>query len=177
MTNGKKLLSTLFLLTVFFFAQTKVFAKSSYVLPYPSTMPGNSLYKVHVVYEELLKFWYFGSFGAFDYNLRESDKYLVEAKTLFEYNQYLLGYQSLKKSDSYFVKILPSLSSAKNQGKDISEKLTLLHDASGKHMEVLTSLKPALPEVFVWRPEKANPVNLNLSDEIESSLRIRQAGL
>ena len=68
-----------------------MFAESQYVLPYPSAMPGSFLYKLNLVQEEILRYWYFGDFGQFKYNLGLSDKYLVEAKTLFEYKQYLLA--------------------------------------------------------------------------------------
>ena len=40
----------IFVLFFFLFTST-VFAESSYVLPYPSSMPGSSLYKVHILFE------------------------------------------------------------------------------------------------------------------------------
>ena len=60
------------------------FAESDYVLPYPSSMPGSKFYQIRLIWDEVKKYWYFGSFGQFEYNLKQSDKYLVEAKTLFE---------------------------------------------------------------------------------------------
>ena len=69
---------------------SSVYAQSSYVLPYPSQMPGGLYYKIHLIYENVSKYWYFGDFGRFDYNLKQSDKYLVETKTLFEYKQILV---------------------------------------------------------------------------------------
>ncbi|MCL4418206.1 MAG: hypothetical protein M1365_16230 [Actinobacteria bacterium] len=97
---------------------TKASAQSSYVLPYPSAMPGSSSYKIHQLYESIIKYWYFGNLGQFKYNLKQSDKYLVEAKTLFEYNQYLLASKALTKSDYYFKNIEPYLLKAKNEIKN-----------------------------------------------------------
>src|SRR3989338_9822486 len=100
----------------------KVYAESSYVLPYPSYMPGSVYYKTHLVLEKLERYWYFGNFSQFVYNLKLSDKYLVEAKTLFEYKQYLFAYDALKKSDVYFDKAFLFLNKAKEEGKNIAQK-------------------------------------------------------
>ena len=62
---------------------SRAFAESPYVLPYPSAMPGSIFYKLNLIQDELLRFWYFGDFGQFKYNLAQSDKYLVEAINLF----------------------------------------------------------------------------------------------
>ena len=80
----------------------QAFAKSDYVLPYPSLMPGSKLYILQEIKNTVLQYWYFGNFGQFTYALKQSDKFLVEAKTLFEYDQYLLADEALKKSDYFF---------------------------------------------------------------------------
>src|SRR3989344_5659903 len=105
-------LASLFLIFLFIFAEQCI-AESIYVLPYPSSMPGNKLYKVHLFLESLEQYWYFGSFGQFKYSLKESDKYLVEAKTLFDYKQYILANKALQKSDIYFSRTFPFLVKAK----------------------------------------------------------------
>ena len=151
-----------------------VFAESPYVLPYPSAMPGSFLYKLNLIQEEILKYWYFGDFGQFKYNLSQSDKYLVEAKALFDYKQYLLAYQALQKSDNYFKKIEPKLLSAKIDGKNTADKEKLLREAAEKHIEELGKLKKILPRTFEWIPEKQEAKALNLQDSLESSIRIRQ---
>lgn len=161
-----------FLATLLFFTVTS-YAASNYVFPYPSTMPGSIFYKIHLLQEALLKYWYFGNFGQFNYNLKESDKYLVEAKTLFEYNQYLLGFSALKKSDSYFINTLPNLINAQNKNKNVSAYRQLLSEAAGKHIEVLTKLEQEIPESFTWAPEKSLPTRLNLKSLIENSIKIR----
>ena len=151
-----------------------VFAESSYVLPYPSAMPGSFLYKLNLIQEEILKYWYFGDFGQFKYNLNQSDKYLVEAKTLFDYKQHLLAYQALQRSDNYFKKIEPNILAAKKNGKNTVDKEILLKEAAEKHKVELEKLKKNLPRTFEWRPEKQQPETLNLQDSLESSIRIRQ---
>lgn len=162
-----------FFAVLFFVFINKTFAQGQYVLPYPSAMPGNILYKINLVKESILKFWYFGDFGQFEYNLKESDKYLVEAKTLFEYEQYLLAFRSLQKSDDYFGKTLPYLSNAQKNGKDISVNKSILKDAALKHVQVLSKLVKDLPSTFIWTPEKDKPTTLNIKEKIEQSILIR----
>lgn len=156
-----------------FFLKTSVSAESNYVLPYPSAMPGSIFYKVHFLLERASKYWYFGDFGQFNYNLKFSDKYLVEAKILFEYNQYLLASQALGKSDRYFEKIHPNLEKAKNNGKNIKEQRQILGQAAKKHIEILTALKKILPENFIWTPEKSTPTSLNFKDMLNHSIEVR----
>lgn len=164
-----------FLITILilFFAQS-TFAQSPYVLPYPSSMPGNFLYKPHLILEQLMKFWYFGNFGQFEYNLKESDKYLVEAKILFEYNQFLYASASLEKSDNYFKQTLPFLILAQKQGKDITGKRKMLSDAAAKHIEVLNKLSKELPDQFEWKPEKDKPTTIFIKKDIDNSISVRQ---
>ena len=162
------------LFSIFFTKPVFVFAKSSYVLPYPTFMPGSFLYKPHLFLEEILRFWYFGNLGQFKYTLRESDKYLVEAKTLFEYQQYLLGYKALKRSDSYFVKVHFYLINAQKEGKDITSQQAILIGAGLKHKEVLLKLKKGVPETFFWQPEKSQPTKLDLHDAIFRSISLRE---
>jgi hypothetical protein len=133
-------------------------------------MPGSIFYKLNLIQEELLRFWYFGDFGQFKYNLSQSDKYLVEAITLFDYKQYLLAYNALSKSNQYFKKIKPSLESAERNGKDIIDKEAILTQAAQKHIEELLKLRQSLPPVFEWRPEKEQPRILNLHEEFDNSM-------
>ena len=164
-------------MAIFLLAPQVVFAQSSYVLPYPSAMPGNKFYKFHEILEFVSKYWYFGNFGQFTYNLNESDKYLVEAKTLFEYKQYLLGYKAQQKSDKYFLETFKYLKNAKAENKDIAEKYSLLKNAAKKHTEVLINLKNIIPSEFLWQPEKSSLTKLNLKSDIENSINIRLTDL
>lgn len=149
-------------------------ATLSYVLPYPSTMPGSIFYRLNLIKETVQRFWYFGDFGKFTYNLKISDKYLVEAKTLFEYKQYLLALSSLNKSDEHFRQTLKFINSAKKANKDIEKNRKLLSEAALKHIEVLGKLEGDLPESVVWSPEKSAPKNLLIKDAIENSKKIRE---
>lgn len=170
----KRLFICIIFCICFFITSQTVFASSSYVLPYPSTMPGNFTYKIHLVWEKVMQYWYFGNFGQFDYNLKESDKYLVEAKTLFEYNQYLLGYSALQKSNQYFTNTLPNLLKAQQTGEDISQKRQLLHEAALKHIEVLQKMLTETPATFTWTPEKTSASNLDIHALINQGITIRQ---
>lgn len=152
-------------------------AESSYVLPYPSFMPGSPFYKLNLIKEEILKYWYFGNFGQFTYNLKQSDKYLIEAKTLFEYKQYFLAYNALKKSEKYFSDIYPALLRAKNENKNIVQKEAILKAAALRHIEVLNVIKEQVPRQFVWRPEKSSPTTLNFHSEIEKSIKVKKQTL
>jgi len=174
MRNEKFFRLVLLVFFFLFFSKASVFAQSNYVLPYPSSMPGSMSYKIHLIYEDISKYWYFGDFGQFDYNLKMADKYLVEAKTLFEYNQYLLGYEALKKSDQYFINILPNLNKAIINGKNIAQKNIIYVDASQKHIEVLKKIQDSTPSNFIWEPEKSAPTTLNLKGALDASIQLRE---
>ena len=107
--------------------------RADYVLPYPSYMPGNKLYKVGRVIDTHKRFWYFGSIAQTKYHLGLSDKYLVEAKTLFEYKQYMLGADALIRSNNEFNEIPHYIAKAKESGIDVTLlKATILY-AAKKH--------------------------------------------
>ena len=167
----------LFVFLFFFISLQTSYASSSYVLPYPSTMPGGISYKVHLVWEKIMQYWYFGDFGSYEYNLKQSDKYLVEAKTLFEYNQYLLGFAALQKSNTYWVKILPFLENAKKSGKNITDKREELRQAAAKHIEVLQKMQNDTPAEFTWTPEKNPSSVLNIHALINTTISLRQKDL
>lgn len=150
------------------------FAQSNYVLPYPSSMPGSLLYEIHLVYENFSKYWYFGDFGQFKYNLKMADKYLIESKILFEYKQYLLGYKALQKTDQYFINILPNLERAERNGKDTLQKRIIFKEASEKHIEILNKMQINSPDVFNWQPEKALPTMIDIKKTIGNSINLRK---
>lgn len=137
-------------------------------------MPGSIFYKLHSVWEEVMKYWYFGNFGQYKYNLNKADKYLVEAKTLFEYNQYILALTALQKSDIYFSYIQENLYKGIKEKRNIDDKQSLLKSASAKHIEVLSAIKKQLPEQFIWEAEKENAKILNLWESLGQSIKIRE---
>lgn len=167
------LIKIVLVLLLFLTSPHNIFAKSSYVLPYPSIMPGSFLYKPHLLLEELMKYWYFGNFGQFKYNLSQADRYLVQAKTLFEYDQFLLATESLNKSDKYFVKTLPFLESAKKESENTSFNRKILSEAAAKHIEILEKLSSELPDQLVWNPEKSQSTTLYIKNLINKSISIR----
>lgn len=171
----KKIFLSLLITVVFFLYPQLTVAQTQYVLPYPSFMPGSTLYTFHLAWEKIGKFWYFGNFSQFVYNLKLADKYLVEAKTLFEYKQYLLAHKALKKSDGYFVVAYRYLGKAKQEGKNISQKEETLKEASLKHVEILEQIKKNVPEQFVWTPEKDKQTQLFLWKQIGEAIEVRKS--
>lgn len=169
-----RLLITSLLLFLFLsIFSVSVYAQSDYVLPYPPAMPGNSLYKLRLLSEAVNKYWSFGDFAQFKYNLNQADKYLVQAKTLYEYKQYLLGYQSLEKSNSFIKEADRWLRSAQKNNKNTSEKEKILISALQKHREVLLELQNTIPETVEWRPENGQASSLELKKQIVDSIKIR----
>ena len=148
-----------------------VFAE--HVLPYPSFMPGNKLYRLTRIIDRVKKPLYFGSISRFKYHLALSDKYLVEAKTLFEYKQYLLALDALKRSDSEFALAIPYIRRGMKEGKDMGVFALQITEASDTHIAVLENLNSILPASFEWRPEKANATMLTLGGSIETSMTLR----
>lgn len=142
----------LFIILLFLLLQVPVFA--DYVLPYPSYMPGHKLYKVSRIIDELKRYWYWGNIAQAKYHQGLSDKYLVEAKTLFEYRQYPLALDALKRSDEHFQK-------------------GAFDEARETHTAIFNQLMTMLPETFVWQDEYKAPLNLNLHASLNRSLQIR----
>ncbi|EKD86801.1 MAG: hypothetical protein ACD_37C00140G0004 [uncultured bacterium] len=172
--NNIRLYLFLILFLFLFFAGIKYAFASEYVLPYPSSMPGSKFYFIHQIYEKAEAYWYFGDLARYHYNLKYSDKYLVESKTLFEYKQYLLANVALEKSNLYFRKTRESLAKASSNKKPVKEKEEILKNASLKHEEVLNQILQVVPEEFDWQPEKDKPTKIYIQKEIEESIRIRK---
>lgn len=152
----------------------KIYAQE-YVLPYPSEMPGGRLYFFYQLKEKVDGFLYFGNLASFKYHQELADKYLVQAKTLFEYRQYLLAVNSLKKSNFNLVEEKNSLIRASKEGKDVSKKREELTSEIQKHILVLQKLKEEVPESFSWVPERGDPIDVKLWNEIEFAIKIRKA--
>lgn len=137
-------------------------------------MPGNKLYKVTRILDVLERWWFWGSIASFKYHLKLADKYLIEAKTLFEYKQYLLGLDALRRSDVQIPQIQKSLFSAQQEGKDIHKLSTMAIEAMNAHILVLDELSSQLPSTYVWVPERELPVTLELSNLLSESIVIRK---
>lgn len=159
---------------IFFFGMLPQTVHAEYVLPYPSYMPGNKIYRVTRIIDRIKKPLYFGSLGRYKYHLSLADKYLVEAKTLFEYRQYLLAVDALERSDREFASAAPYVSRGMKEGKDMRIYARNLQDASDVHISVLENLKEMLPASFEWRPEKTSATNLRLADMLDVSVALRK---
>lgn len=151
-----------------------IIVASPYVLPYPGVMPGNRLYKIKTIYDGAYKLWIFGNFANHKYELNLADKKLVEAKVLFEYQQYPLALAALEKSNYHFQQALAYLIKAQKQGKNISEKHVQLQAAAEKHRQVLEQFSKSLPDEFLWQPEKAQASKLNLKSALQEAIKARE---
>ena len=148
---------------------------ASYMLPYPSTMPGNKIYTFTRIVDNLKAYWYVGDIAQVKYHLMLSDKYLVEAKTLFEYKQYLLAQDALVRSDMHFKLLSNALSNGKKHGKDMGEIGHAVADAAVAHITLLNSLQTILPESFEWKPEKGDTTNIPVYEHISEAKQIRMS--
>ena len=146
---------------------------ADYVLPYPGYMPGNKLYRVSRVLDQARAPLYFGSLSTYKYHLSLADKYLVEAKVLFEYKQYLLAVDALARSDKEFVVLPRYLVQAGKQRKDVSRFEQQLSEAALMHIQILEELLIKLPDTFTWTPEKSDATLLPLRDLLLHSMNIR----
>ena len=167
-----KKLTTILLLALCFLSHVTVI-RADYVLPYPSAMPGNKVYKITRVLDRIKKYWYWGNIAQTKYHLELADKYLVEAKTLMEYNQFLLGSNAVTRSDKEFQAIVSNIGWAKKEHKDVSLLIKAVDGASAKHEEVLRVLIDTVPVQFTWTPEKDKPIQLSLRDMLQNSIHLR----
>lgn len=145
---------------------------SSYYLPYPSLMPGSKLYRISRITDKLKNYWSFGNITQVKYHLSLSDKYLVEAKTLFEYDQYLLAVDALHRSTDEFKQINPHLLQASRESKDTSQLTQTVKDAASVHFKVLENIRRTVPETVRWTPEKTSGTDLTISHDLNTAEEI-----
>lgn len=156
---------------------SNTFAESTYVLPYPSYMPGNKFYKISQLEEKILKYWYFGNLGQFKYNLKYADKYLVEAKTLYEYKQYIWAEKAINKSDEYFQATIDSYKKIKQSDVKIRTIDQLFYEAATKHIDVLKQIDENTPDTFPWFVTEKITLNLPIKNEIDQAILLRSKAL
>lgn len=159
------------LVVVAFLLTTSV--RAEYVLPYPGSMPGSKFYLVSRMTDMLKRYWHWGSIASFTYHLQLSDKYLVEAKTLFEYQQYLLAVDALFRSNEQFSQLFSVMRRIDAEGKNTTKIQSLLREASLKHLQVLDTLQAGLPPAYTWKPEKQESVSLDFVKVFSEAKRVR----
>lgn len=148
-------------------------AVAAYVLPYPSFMPGHKLYRVSRVVDEVKRYWYWGNLASYRYYLGQSDKALVEAKTLFEYRQYLLAFNALERSNTALQRVPDTLVRAKDEGKNIAKYRREFQEAMDEHKRLIAKLKQETPEEFTWTPEKSDSQVLPIHQALSEAERTR----
>lgn len=149
-------------------------AHAEYVLPYPSFMPGNKIYRLTRLTDAAKGYWYFGNIAQTKYHLALADKYLVEAKTLFEYKQYLLATDAIKRSDGQVDDIFLYIQRAASEGKDVRLLASTIFDAMSVHTKVITAMQSQLPEEFIWRPEKSSETELPIRSILLLAISTRE---
>ncbi len=143
---------------------------AEYVLPYPSAMPGNKLYRVSRLMDTFKRYWHFGTLGQIKYRMQLADKYLVEAKTLFEYKQYSLANDALIRSRAEAAPLAELVGNLVGQGKDPSQVRTLVCGQSAVHTAILTSMRATLPQTFLWEDENKEAKVIPIRKSIEDAL-------
>lgn len=149
-------------------------AHAEYVFPYPSYMPGNKLYAVSRILDTLEQYWHWGNIASYRYHLELADKYLIEAKTLFEYRQYLLAVDALERSNTHTEKLPVFLKRAAEEKKDISRERLLGREALAAHVLLMDDLTGKLPDSFLWEPEKTASTELKFSSLMRRSVNLRE---
>lgn len=164
----------LIILVLAFVSVNKIVYADEYVLPYPSFMPENKFYKISRMLDSIERWWFWGNIASVKYHLKLADKYLVEAKTLFEYRQYQLGAGALRRSDAQIPQIHRSLQFAQQEGKDVQKLKSFAVSAMTAHIGILEKLSEELPENFQWTPEKQASITINLSQLFRDSIAVRE---
>lgn len=147
-----------------------VLAETEYVMPYPGVMPGNKFYKVAEIVAYARGWWSVGNFSQFVYNLSRADIKLIEAKTLFEYKQYLLASKAIDRYKNHLRRAYTHLGKARLEGKNTTEKRQLFTAAIRKHREILEAIKREQPETFLWEAEKSTPQLINIKEMLDDAI-------
>lgn len=148
-------------------------AASPYVLPYPSFMPGSVLYAGSRMIDRGSRYWHFGTIASIKYHQKLADKYLVEAKILFEYLQYPLALDALARSTAQVHEIPLLLAALEREKKDDSVFVRTFGSEIERHNEVLVQLVGTLPEKFLWVAEKSAPKELLLRQIVGTAIEER----
>jgi len=167
----RNLVIALFIILYSLFTPRIIFAE--YALPYPSYMPGNKLYVVSKILDRAKSWWYWGAIGQTKYHMMLSDKYLVEAKTLFEYKQYLLAINALRLSDEHIAEAPKYITMGKSRGVDMVQFESLFTAELTVHRTVLEKLKTELPKTFIWTPEKQPVTTINIDGLLSAAITLR----
>lgn len=167
-----------FTLAIFFLSLTigcLSSVRAAYVLPYPSFMPGNKLYRVSRFIDQVKRYWYWGDLASYRYYLSQSDKSLVEALTLFDYQQYFLALEALERSNTMLQYVPNTLIRAREEGKDIKKYTLEFHDAMVEHGRLIRQVLENTPNEFLWSPERDTPTMLHLRQELNHASDIRES--
>ncbi len=174
MNNMKKFVIILFVsLYLSFIIGHLALVHAEYVLPYPSFMPGNTLYKISTLLDGIKRYWSFGNIAQLKYRMSMADKKLVEAKTLFEYKQYAFAMNAIYQSSAQAASVPRYLEMASAQGIDMKEFDKTVCEQMNVHQEVLHQLRTSLPTAFTWQEEKKDAVSLPIQKALDAAIQTR----
>jgi hypothetical protein len=118
-------------------------------------------------------YWNFGDIAGMKYERALSDKYLVEAQTLFSYGQYKLAVTAIGKSDQHFAQAVVHAVEITYKQKDNGTQKQILQDQAEKHKEILDSLSESLPETISWNEEQTESEDISISLLLNKSKILR----
>ena len=124
--------------------------------------------------DETKRYWYWGTIGNIKYYMMLSDKDLVEAKTLFEYKQYLLALDALDRSNKNIHRLRSLVLLSEREKKDISSLLPIIQEDMFVHESILNTLRNQLPMETLWQPEKQSSVLLQLHQSLDAAIEQRK---
>lgn len=160
--NYRVFASIFFLFLITFLQMLQESAHAAYVLPYPSVMPGSRFYRVSRILDEIKRYWHWGNLTSYRYEMGQSDKALIEAKTLFEYRQYQLALAALDRSNTALLRVPETLIRADREGKNIQQYIREFAEAMDEHKRILSAIIGEVPGEYTWSPENSDPKPLYL---------------
>jgi len=131
------------------------------------------LYIVSKFIDKVRGIWSFGNIAQLKYRMSLADKYLVEAKILFEYKQYVFAVDALKKSSTEIGMITPFVQNAQQKGIDMRQFRKLICEQMVVHQSVISALSVGLPESYIWQEEKKNAVDLPINILLNEATAVR----
>jgi hypothetical protein len=148
---------------------------ADYNLPVKPILPGHPLYRISRNLDRVRSWFLWGDIAKATYRLTLADKYLAEAKTLFELKQFPFAVDALERSNLEFERIPGFLENDVRDGRDIGAMRDKVKASSRAHVTILDALEPMVPEVYVWTEDDGEPIQLEIREQILLSVGIRKS--
>ncbi|HZE86786.1 MAG TPA: DUF5667 domain-containing protein [Methylomirabilota bacterium] len=124
--------------------ETTIPTPVAYSLPYPGILPGNPLYFLKAVRDNVLSFFSSGPLKKAKFDLLQADKN-IEAGVLLlaQKKEHALVLTTVTRAEDYFADAISKTEDAKKQGSDTQEMIKQLTLANLKHQEILLEMHHA----------------------------------